>query len=47
MDKDGDECSAAESDEEIVDETIPQSQMKNRTRSKSRKVIVPEALIMF
>ena len=44
-DENGDECVAAESDEEIVDETLRQSQMKNRTRSKSRKVIVPEPLI--
>ncbi len=44
-DEDGDECVAAESDEEIVDETIRQSPMKNRTRSKSRKVVVPEPLL--
>ncbi len=40
----GDECVAAESDEEIVDETLRQKLMKNSTRSKSRKVIVPEPL---
>ncbi len=44
-DKDGDECAAAESEEEIVDETVPQSQLKNRISSKSRKVIVPKALL--
>ena len=36
---------AAESDKEIVDETLRQSLMKNSTRSKSQKVIVPEPLI--
>ncbi len=35
-DEDGDDCAAAESDEEIVDETSQQSPMKNQTRSKSR-----------
>ncbi len=40
-DEDGNECVAAESDEEIVDETLCQSPMKNRTRSKSRKVLLP------
>ncbi len=44
-DKDGDECAAAESDEEIVDETIPLSPMRNRTRSKSRKFVEPEPLL--
>jgi hypothetical protein len=44
-DEDGNECAAAESDEEIVDETIRQSPMKNRTRSKSLKVFVPEPLL--
>ena len=43
-DEDGDECVAAESDEEIVDETLRQSPMKNSTSSKSRKVVVPEPL---
>ncbi len=33
------------SDEEILDETLHQSQMKNQTRSKSRKVVVPEPLL--
>ena len=32
--KDGDECEAAESDDEIVDETVSPSQMKNRTSIK-------------
>jgi hypothetical protein len=44
-DEDGGECVAPESVEEIVDETLYQSPMKNRTRSKSRKVVVPEPLI--
>jgi hypothetical protein len=44
-DEDGGECVAPESDEEIVDETLCQSPMKDSTRSKSRKVIVPEPLI--
>ncbi len=35
--KDGNECSAAESDKNIVDKTIPQSLMKNQTRSKLRQ----------
>jgi hypothetical protein len=43
-DEDGGECVAPESDEEIVDEKLCQSPMKNRTRSKSQKVIVPEPL---
>ncbi len=44
-DEDGGECVAPESDEEVVDETFYQSPMKNRTMSKSRKVVVPEPLI--
>ncbi len=36
-DMDGDECAAAESEEKIVDETIPPSQMKTLSRSKSQK----------
>ena len=44
-DEDGGECVAPESDEEIVDEMLCQSPMKNSTRSKSLKVIVPEPLI--
>ena len=44
-DEDGGECVAPESDEEIVDETLCQSPMKNSTMSKSRKVVVPEPLI--
>ena len=46
LDEDGNECAAAESDEEIVDETLHQSPMKNSTRSKSRKVVVPEPLLL-
>ncbi len=41
----GDEYAAAESNDEIVDKTIPQSPIKNRTWSKSRKLNVPEALM--
>ncbi len=44
-DEDGGECVAPESDEEIVDRKLCQSLMKNSTRSKSQKVIVPEPLI--
>ena len=44
-DEDGSECVALESDEEIVDEKLCQSPMKNRTRSKSQKVVVPAPLI--
>jgi hypothetical protein len=44
-DEDGGERVAPESDEEIVDETLYQSPMKNSTRSKSWKVVVPEPLI--
>ncbi len=44
-DKHGDECAAAESEEEIMDETIQQSPMENQTRSKSRMVILPEAFM--
>ncbi len=46
-DEDGGECIAPESDEKIVDETLYQSPIKNRTRSKSRGAIVPEPLIPF
>ncbi len=36
---------AAESEDEIVDETVPQSPMKNQTtRSKYRTIIIPEAI---
>ncbi len=45
LDEDGSDCVAPESDEEIVYETLYQSQMKNHTRIKSWKVVVPEALI--
>jgi hypothetical protein len=41
----GDECTAADSDDGIMDETIRPSPMKNRTRSKSRKVSLPEPLM--
>ena len=44
-DEDGDEYVAAESDEEIVDETLRLSPMKNSTSSKSQKVVVPEPLL--
>ena len=44
-DEDGGECVAPESDEEILDEKLCQSPMKNSTRGKSRKVIIPEPLI--
>ena len=44
-DKDGDECAAAESDDEIAGETVAPSPMKDRTRSKSRKVVIPDALM--
>ena len=40
-DKEGDECTAAESEDNIVDETVSPSPTKIRTRSKSRKVIIP------
>jgi hypothetical protein len=39
-------CSAAELDEEMVDEIFHQSQIKNSTRRKSLKVVVPEALLL-
>ena len=45
LDKDGDECAAAESDYEAVDETVSPSPMKNRTGSKSRKDVTPETLL--
>ncbi len=44
-DEDGCECVAPKSEEEIVDETLYQSPMKNSTRSKSQKVVVSEPLI--
>ena len=40
-DKEGHECVAAKSDNDIVDETMPPSPMKNRTRSKAWKVPIP------
>ncbi len=45
LDEDGGECAAAESEEEIVDKTIPPSPMKNQTRSKSRRVVMPEPMM--
>ena len=45
LDKEGDECAAAESEDEIVDETTPPSTGKIRTRSKSAKVIVPPPVL--
>ena len=45
LDKDGDECMAAKSDDEIVDETVSPSLMMNQTKSKARKVVRPEALM--
>jgi hypothetical protein len=44
-DKDGDGYAAAESEDELVLETIPQSSMTNWTRIKSRKVIITDALM--
>ncbi len=45
-DEDGEGYVAAESHEEIVDEMLHQSLMKNHTRSKSRKVVVPAPLLL-
>ncbi len=45
LDEDGGECVAPESDEEVVDEMLYQSLMKNSTFRKSRKIVVPEPLI--
>ena len=39
LDNDGDKYAAAESEDDIVDETVRPSPMKIRTRSKSQKVI--------
>jgi hypothetical protein len=44
LDKDGDNA-AAESEDELVFETIPQSPMTNQSKSKSRKVIIFDALM--
>ena len=44
-DKEGDECAAAESLDDIVDETIPPSPAKIRARIKSRKVIIPAVVL--
>ncbi len=44
-DKDCDEYAAAESEDEIVFETIPQCPMANLARNKSRQGLVPDALI--
>jgi hypothetical protein len=46
-DKDGDELAAAESDEEILDETIPTSPIRNRTRSMSKKFVDTEPLLLL
>ena len=43
--KDGDGYAAAESEDELVFETISQSPLTNRTRSKSRKVMIPDTLM--
>ena len=40
-DKEGDEHAAAESEDDIVEETVTPSPTKIRTRSKDRKVIIP------
>ncbi len=45
MDKEGNKRAAAESNDDIVDETIPMSPMKNRTRSKSSRVVLPEEIM--
>ncbi len=42
-DKDGYECAATESGEEIVDETTLSSLMKDLSKNKSCKVVIPEA----
>ncbi len=41
--KEGNGYAAAESEDELVFETVPQSPMTNQTRSKSRKVIITDA----
>ncbi len=45
LNEDGYTCAAAESDEEIVNETLHQNLVKNSTRNKSQKVVVPEPLL--
>ncbi len=44
-DKEGGGYAAAESIDELVFETSPQSQMTNKTRSKSRKVIITDTYV--
>ena len=44
-DKDEQEHVQAESEEEVVDETIRPSPTKMRTRSKTLKPVIPEAII--
>ena len=45
MDSDSYECAAAEQAEDIVNETLTPSLIKNRTRSKSKTVVLPESLM--
>jgi hypothetical protein len=40
-DMEGHECAATKSDDDIVDETVSPSPMKNRIRSKAWKVTIP------
>ena len=42
LDDEGDQFAAAEPEDDIVDETASPSPMKNSTRSKSKKVIIPD-----
>ena len=44
-DEEAHECAAAKSDDDIVDETVSPSPMKNRTRSKARKVTIPAPIM--
>ena len=44
-DSDSDLCAAAESEDEIVDETVHPSSRKNRTRSKPRKVVISDPIM--
>ena len=46
-DNDEQEHVHAESEDEIVDETIRPSPTKMRTRSKTRKLVISEAIICF
>ena len=45
LDNDSDVCAAAESEEEIVNETVQPSPMKSQTRSKSQQVVLPDPLM--